>query len=87
MEDSVAIVEILDQAVQVAREKGYKADGWFFQRDAAGFTVWLYWEDEEDEGVVFDDIEVVPTPMAAATYCLSRAAALLPLIPTDETEN
>lgn len=77
MED-LDLIETLDQAVDAVREKGYAADGWTMQRDEDGYAAWIHCEDDRTgtQTYVFDAVEILASPLAAARYCLKRALDL-----------
>ncbi|MEZ4241216.1 MAG: hypothetical protein R3F59_34665 [Myxococcota bacterium] len=65
---------LLEQAVEAARSSGIEVTGWTMQSGDDGYAVWLYVEDEEDgQRSVFDSVDVLPSPLAAARWCLMQA--------------
>lgn len=80
-------IEILDEAVSVARRKGYHVEGWFICRDDEGYAAWLYVlrGHSYDEEPLWREAELVETLAEAAGDCLTRAAAL-PDAPRAEAE-
>ncbi|MEQ1503770.1 MAG: hypothetical protein ABMB14_16135 [Myxococcota bacterium] len=70
------VIEILDEAVSNARAAGHEVTGWTMQSSAEGYTAWLYHEDDERQYYLFDDVEVVTNPLAAAKACAARLRVL-----------
>jgi hypothetical protein len=70
------VVEILDQAVALARAAGHDVQGWTMQSSVEGYTAWLYREDDEGQWFLFDEVDILPTAMAAARACAARLSTL-----------
>ena len=71
------VVEILNRAVEDARAAGHEADGWTLQSNQDGYAAWLYREDDEGQSYLFDEVDVLPTAIAAARACAARLVPAL----------
>jgi hypothetical protein len=72
MEDE-DVVGVLDRAVEVARAAGHEVTGWTMQSGDDGYVAWLYIEDDDGQMPVFDSVDVLPSALAAARWCLVQA--------------
>ena len=70
------VIDILDRAVASARAAGHEVTGWTMQSSAEGYTAWLYREDDEGQWFLFDEVDIVSSPIAAARECAARLNGL-----------
>jgi hypothetical protein len=71
------VIELLEEAVQIARRAGHPCEGWTLQREEIGYCAWLH-EDSDLAGHVslFRKVECFDDPLEAARHCLLLAAQL-----------
>lgn len=67
------VTTLLDRAVTTARAAGHSVTGWTMQSSEDGYVAWLYIEDDEGQQPLFTDVDLLPTALAAAEWCLLRA--------------
>ncbi|MEQ1503223.1 MAG: hypothetical protein ABMB14_13385 [Myxococcota bacterium] len=67
------VIGMLDESVEVARAAGKDVEGWTMQSSDDGYVAWLYREDDDGQWPLFDDVDMLPTALGAARWCLNKA--------------
>lgn len=65
-------IAILEEAEQAARAAGHAVTGWMLQSSEDGYVAWLYREDDEGQHSLLESVEILPSPLAAAQWCLTH---------------
>lgn len=65
-------VAVLESAVEAARAAGKPVTGWMMQSSEDGYVAWLYLEDDDGQHSLFESVEILPSPLAAAEWCLTQ---------------
>jgi hypothetical protein len=68
------VVAVLDAAAAAARAAGHTVSGWTLQSSEDGYVAWLYEEDEEGQRSISEEVEILPSAIAAARWCLTQFA-------------
>jgi hypothetical protein len=69
--------DLLDDAIEEAKAKGYPAKGWILMSEDIGYSAWLFIEDADGDAESIGTIcEACPTPLQAAKAALEDVRAL-----------
>ena len=66
------VIGVLEEAAQAARAAGHQVSGWTLQSSEDGYVAWLYQEDDEGQHSLNDSVEILPSALAAAKWCLTQ---------------
>jgi hypothetical protein len=68
------VIATLEAATAAARAAGHNVTGWTLQSSEDGYVAWLYEEDDEGQRSITESVEILPSAIAAARWCLTQFA-------------